>query len=65
MNLYSHMFRENQVKACDAVANALNFNKPTEPTPPLDPAPINKIEKCIESDETRPKIICIKTGYGA
>lgn len=27
LNLYSHMFRENQIKACDAVANALNFTK--------------------------------------
>ena len=25
LNLYSHMFRENQIKACDAVANALSF----------------------------------------
>ena len=35
LNLYSHMFRENQVKACDAVANALSFTnspKPPEPT---------------------------------
>ena len=31
LNLYSHMFRENQVKACDAVANALNFtNSPKQ-----------------------------------
>lgn len=29
LNLYSHMFRENQIKACDAVANALSFTKPT------------------------------------
>ena len=27
LNLYSHMFRENQAKACDAVATALNFTK--------------------------------------
>ena len=25
LNLYSHIFRENQIKACDAVANALSF----------------------------------------
>ena len=32
LNLYSHMFRENQVKACDAVANALSFtNSPKQP----------------------------------
>lgn len=32
LNLYSHMFRENQIKACDAVANALSFTakQPTE-----------------------------------
>ena len=34
LNLYSHMFRENQVKACDAVANALSFtNSPKPPEP--------------------------------
>ncbi|MCR5021148.1 tyrosine-type recombinase/integrase [Ruminococcus sp.] len=42
LNLYSHMFRENQVRACDAVANALNFNKPTEPTPPNDYSELRK-----------------------
>ena len=30
LNLYSHMFRENQVKACDAVASALDFSSKTE-----------------------------------
>lgn len=30
LNLYSHMFRENQVKACDAVANALSFTNHTK-----------------------------------
>ena len=30
LNLYSHMFKENQMKACDAVANALSFTKKTE-----------------------------------
>ena len=64
LNLYSHMFRENQVKACDAVANALNFDKP-EPTPPPNPASISTDNNCNESDEKRAKIICIKTGYGA
>ena len=64
LNLYSHMFRENQVKACDAVANALNFDKP-EPTPPSAPDPISMDNNCNESDEKRAKIICIKTGYGA
>lgn len=64
LNLYSHMFRENQVKACDAVANALSFNKP-EPTPPKDPEPTITADNCNESDINRAKIICIKTGYGA
>ncbi len=27
LNLYSHMFKENQVKACDAVANAISFTR--------------------------------------
>ena len=27
LNLYSHMFRENQAKACDAVANAFNLTR--------------------------------------
>ena len=26
LSVYSHMFQEYQVKACDAVANALKFN---------------------------------------
>lgn len=30
LNLYSHMFKENQIKACDAVANALSFTQKTE-----------------------------------
>lgn len=30
LNLYSHMFRENQVKAYDAVASALDFSSKTE-----------------------------------
>ena len=64
LNLYSHMFRENQVKACDAVANALSFNKP-EPTPPKGPEPTITADNCNESDINRAKIICIKTGYGA
>ena len=65
LNLYSHMFRENQVRACDAVANAIDFNKPTEPTPPKDPDPTVTADNCNESDINRAKIICIKTGYGA
>lgn len=65
LNLYSHMFRENQVRACDAVANALNFDSPTEPTPPTDPEPISVTDDCNESDINRAKIICVKTGYGA
>ncbi len=64
LNLYSHMFRENQVKACDAVANALSFNIP-EPTPPKDPEPTVTTDNCNESDINRANIICIKTGYGA
>jgi len=31
LNLYSHMFRENQIKASEAVANALSFTKITKP----------------------------------
>lgn len=31
LNLYSHMFRENQIKACDAVANALSFTAKDNP----------------------------------
>ena len=27
LNIYGHMFRENQVKACNAVAEALDFKK--------------------------------------
>ena len=27
LNIYSHMFQENQAKACDAVATALKFSK--------------------------------------
>ena len=27
MNLYSHMFKENQVKTCDAVANSIGLTK--------------------------------------
>ncbi len=27
LNIYGHMFRENQVKACNAVADALKFDK--------------------------------------
>lgn len=27
LNIYGHMFRENQVKACNAVAEALDFTK--------------------------------------
>ena len=27
LNIYGHMFRENQVKACNAVAEALKFDK--------------------------------------
>lgn len=65
LNLYSHMFRENQVRACDAVANALNFNQTTEPTQPTDPEPMSATDDCNESDINRAKIICIKTGYGA
>lgn len=30
MNLYSHMFKENQVKACDAVANSISLTKKNE-----------------------------------
>lgn len=31
LNLYSHMLRENQIKACDAVANALSFTAKDNP----------------------------------
>ena len=49
LNLYSHMFRENQVKACDAVANALSFTNHT---------------KCIDIDNDIPhrNIVRHKTG---
>ena len=55
LNLYSHMFRENQVKACDAVANALSFNTKNEPEP-TPPTPCNEFEI------NRSNIICSKTG---
>ena len=67
LNLYSHMFRENQVRACDAVANALSFNKPTEPAPTPTPTPpaVSAAPDCNERNDNHPKIVCFKTGYGA
>lgn len=43
------MFRENQIKACDAVANALSFTNHT---------------KCIDIEDNIPhrNIVCHKTG---
>ena len=31
LSIYSHMFKEFQAKACDAVVNALSFNKNEPP----------------------------------
>lgn len=30
LNLYSHMFQEARVRNCDAITNALSFNKAVE-----------------------------------
>ncbi len=64
LNLYSHMFRENQVRACDAVANALSFNEPPKPDPPENPNKIILTENCKEGENKQARIIYIKTEYG-
>ncbi|SEL42805.1 tyrosine-type recombinase/integrase [Ruminococcus albus] len=63
LNLYSHMFRENQVRACDAVANALSFVQPTNPTP--TPPPVSNTANCKEDYDNPPRITWSRTGYGA
>ena len=63
LNLYSHMFRENQVRACDAVANALSFVQPTDPTP--TPPPVSNKANCKEDYDDPPRITWSRTGYGA
>ena len=63
MNLYSHMFRENQVRACDAVANALSFVPPTDPAP--TPPPVSNTANCKEDYDDPPRITWSRTGYGA
>ncbi len=54
LNIYSHMFKENQMKAFDAVADTLSFGKNTDPEPPTEPAN--------EYDIRRNAIVCTKTG---
>ena len=61
LNLYSHMFRENQVRACDAVANALTFGHQT-PDPTPTPPPATSASNCNEDDYKPPHITCRKTG---
>ena len=58
------MFRENQVRACDAVANALSFNEPPKPDPPENPNKIILTENCKEGENKQARIIYIKTEYG-
>lgn len=63
LNLYSHMFRENQVRACEAVANALSFVQPTDPAP--TPPPVSNTANCKEDYDDPPRITWSRTGYGS
>ena len=65
LNLYSHMFRENQVRACEAVANALKFNEPPEPTPPPAMVQNTTADNCTEEKIGRSRLIQVKTRQGA
>lgn len=58
------MFRDNQVRACDAVANTLSFNEPPKPDPPENPNKIILTGNCKEGENKQAGIIYIKTEYG-